>query len=190
MRARYLMLALLAVGVPAVGLAEEQGAQYVATFCTVCHGEDLIHQQRLTEDQWHATVDKMAHWGARVEGVAMKQAIVSYLASHYGPDAGSSPQRRIEPETARAAVAPLPDGPFAGGDAARGKQHFEQVCAACHGPNARGQLGVNLVDRYLLDRAPDFATILREGKREMMPGRPMDDAGIADLLAYLRTLRR
>ncbi len=190
MRARYLLLALLGVALPGTGLAEEEGAQYVAAFCTVCHGADLIHQQRLTEKQWRAEVDKMVGWGARVEGDAMKETLVAYLAKNYGPDAGSGAVRRIETRVAQSAVAPLPDDAYGGGDAARGKQRFDQDCVACHGPDARGQLGVNLVDRYLLYRAPEFATILREGKRELMPGRPMDDAGVADLLAYLRTLPR
>ncbi|MDJ0848505.1 MAG: c-type cytochrome [Myxococcota bacterium] len=190
MRVRWMLLVWLAATLPGTGVAEEVGAQHVATFCTVCHGEDLIHQQRLGEEQWRATVEKMVGWGARVEGAAMKETLVSYLAKNYGPDAGPLPLRRIETQAARAAVAPLPDDPFAGGDATRGKQRFDQDCAVCHGPAARGQLGVNLVDRYLLYRAPDFATTLREGKRQLMPGRTIDDAGVADLLAYLRTLPR
>ncbi len=194
---RWIVLALLAVGLAHtsaaeeanVGAAQEDGAQQVAVLCTVCHGEDLIHQQRLTEEQWRATVEKMVHWGAQAQDPATREKIVSYLSSHYGPDAGSHVPPRIETQAARAAVAPLPDGPFAGGDAARGKQLYDHDCIACHGPTGRGQIGVNLVDRYVLYRASDFATMARKG-RGLMPGRPLDDAQIGDLLAYLRELPR
>ena len=185
---RWMLLGLLVIALPGASVAELDGAQYVAANCTRCHGEDLIHQQRLSEKQWRATVEKMVGWGALVPDADTRQALAAYLAAHYGPDAGPFAPARIESQAARAAVAPLPDDPFGGGDAARGKQRFEQDCVACHGPAAGGQLGVNLVDRYLLYRAPEFATTLREGKRQMMPGRPIDDAGVADLLAYLRTL--
>ena len=184
-----MLLALLAVGLPTASAAEESGAQYVETYCTVCHGEDLIHQQRLSESQWSAEVDKMAAWGAQVQDAAMKQTLVSYLAEHYGPEAGAFAPGRIEPQAARAAVEPQPDEPFRGGDVARGKQLYSQNCMACHGPTARGQIGVNLVDRYMLYRAHDFAAMARKG-RGLMPGLPIDDAGVADLLAHLRELRR
>ncbi len=192
MRARCMLLALLTLGLPGAGGAEEQGAQVLSTYCNVCHREDLVHQQRLSEKQWHATVDKMVRWGAPLNDAAMKETLVSYLAERYGPDAGPPAQRRIAPHTARAAVAPLPDAPFGDGDAARGEQLFGRSCVACHGPDARGQIGVNLVDRYLLDRAREFATIVREGKGkdQLMQGQPIDAAGIADLLAYLRGLAR
>ncbi len=186
---RWMLLALLALGLPRAGLAEPEGAQYVEALCTRCHGADLIHQQRLGEQKWRATVEKMISWGALVEDGA-KETLIAYLSENYGPAAGSFERQRIEPEAAQAAVAPLSDGSFGGGDATRGEQRFARDCAACHGPEARGQLGVNLVDRYLLYRAPEFATILREGKRQLMPGRPLADPEVADLLAYLRTLSR
>lgn len=34
--------------------------------CLVCHGEDVIRQQRLTRAQWDREINKMAGWGARV----------------------------------------------------------------------------------------------------------------------------
>ncbi len=190
MRARWMLLAFLAVGLPLAGTADEEGAEHVAAYCTVCHGDDLIHQQRLTEEQWRATIEKMVAWGAQAKQADLQDKLVSYLAANFGPDAGPFSPARVEAQTARAAVEPLPDDPFGGGDASRGKQLYSQDCIACHSPTAVGLIGLNLVDRYLLDRAHDFATIVREGRPPWMPGRPMDDAGVADLLAYLRTLPR
>ncbi len=184
---RWIFWALLTVGLVGTSSAEEDGAQHVELRCTVCHGHDLIHQQRLTEKQWRATVEKMARWGAQAQDAAVKEAIVSHLSSRYGPGAGSFAPRRIETRTARAAVEPLPDEAYAGGDADRGRQIYDQDCVACHGPTARGQIGINLVDRSILYRASDFAAMARKG-RGLMPGRQIDDAGVADLLAYLRSL--
>ena len=55
------------------------------THCLACHAADMIQQQRLTETQWRAEVDKMQRWGAdiRDEDTA---ALVLYLISRFGPD--------------------------------------------------------------------------------------------------------
>ena len=63
---------------PGTGKAEVEAA------CLQCHAADLLAQQRLSEKQWTASVEKMVRWGANVpEGD--RSAIVAYLARHYGP---------------------------------------------------------------------------------------------------------
>ena len=52
--------------------------------CGSCHSSDIVRQQRLTEAQWTASVEKMIRWGAVVPDPD-KTALVSYLARHYGP---------------------------------------------------------------------------------------------------------
>lgn len=168
--------------------AEEDGAEYVAALCSSCHGPDLIRQQRLTKDQWRATVDKMVSWGAQADDADLKRTLVSHLSAEYGPAAGPFQPERVSPTDASAALAPLPDGVFANGDASKGKELYVADCAGCHGADARGELGLALVDKYFLFRAADFAAIVRNGRGELMPGRPMDDPGVAALLAYLRGL--
>lgn len=166
--------------------ADDDGAEAVEALCAVCHRSDLIHQQRLDEKQWRATVDKMVSWGAQADDDDLKDMLVAYLSSNYGPDAGPFVPKRVASGVARAEIIALPDGPFAGGDAERGKALYDGDCSGCHAANGRGELGLNLVDMYFLYRAADFAQIVRNGRGEMMPGRPMDDAGVGDLLAYLR----
>ena len=63
---------------PGSGKAEVEAA------CYQCHAADLLAQQRLTEKQWTASVEKMMRWGANVPP-ADKDVIVRYLARHYGP---------------------------------------------------------------------------------------------------------
>ena len=65
--------------------------------CLNCHSADIIRQQRLTEKQWTANVNKMIGWGAAVPE-DQKDALVAYLVAHFGPD-----NDRFEPVVARPA---------------------------------------------------------------------------------------
>ena len=60
------------------------GKAEVEAACYQCHAADLLAQQRLTEKQWLASVEKMIRWGANVPPKD-KDVIVRYLAKHYGP---------------------------------------------------------------------------------------------------------
>ena len=164
--------------------ATSDAAQLVALSCTACHGADLLAQQRLTKKQWEAGVKKMVGWGALVEDKD-QAALVDYLAAHYDGATFSPPEASAEALTA---IEPTDDGAFGSGVAARGRDLYTQACAACHAPDGKGNaIGTNLVDRYLLYRANDFAAIVRAG-RGRMPAQPLADPQIADLLAFLRSL--
>jgi cytochrome c2 len=160
--------------------------------CLSCHTEEMIAQQRLTPTQWGAVVKKMHGWGAPVEPENI-DPLVAYLAATYGPSAGPYRVETLSAADAAAAIAPQPDGPFAGGDAKRGAVAYHDLCATCHADDARGAaLGVCLVDRPLLSRAADFSRIVRAGRGRMPAFREQDvpDPSVADLLAHLRSLRR
>jgi hypothetical protein len=53
--------------------------------CLQCHSADIPRQQRLTEKQWTAEVEKMSRWGAEV-AASDKETRGGYLASRFGPD--------------------------------------------------------------------------------------------------------
>ena len=83
------LLAVLFAVLPMPGtqfkqLPDGPGKAEVESACYACHSADLLAQQRLTEKQWTATVEKMTRWGAVVPPAA-KDPIVAYLAKHYGP---------------------------------------------------------------------------------------------------------
>ena len=61
------------------------GKQLVEAACLRCHSADMLAQQRLTEKQWTATVEKMMRWGAVVKDDD-KSPIIAYLAKHFGVD--------------------------------------------------------------------------------------------------------
>ena len=52
--------------------------------CLVCHGDDVIRQQRLTHAQWNREIDKMTAWGADVDEDT-REELVNYLLSIAGP---------------------------------------------------------------------------------------------------------
>src|SRR5262249_19767149 len=105
----------------------------------------------------------------------------------YGPDAGPYVPASIDVDAAAAEIAPLPDGPYAGGDPERGRALYIDKCSGCHGPEARGHIGVRLVDRPFPYRAENVANALPRG-RGKMPPMVVSDAEIADILAHLRRL--
>jgi len=69
-----------------------RGKQQVEASCFPCHSADMLVQQRLTEKQWTAEVDKMIRWGA-VMKESDKPAVVAYLARNFGPANKFTPVR-------------------------------------------------------------------------------------------------
>lgn len=182
MKALVLLL-LLADG----GAGEGASPQALLTqACASCHSLKLVEQQRLTEAQWRATITKMRGWGALVDDAQAEQ-LAQQLAALRGPAAPLPALERVDGRAMRTASEPLrPTLPR--GDAARGGALFTARCVACHGPDARGLIGVNLVLRPILDREPELAAFVRKGRGLMVPNPDLTDAQLGDLVAYLKTL--
>lgn len=70
------------------------GKAQVEAACLPCHSSDILLQQRLTEKQWAASVDKMIRWGTELRE-ADKPVVIAYLARHFGPS------NRFEPVKVR-----------------------------------------------------------------------------------------
>jgi DMSO/TMAO reductase YedYZ molybdopterin-dependent catalytic subunit len=71
---------------PAVptGLPDDPASALVKERGLVCHEDDLISQQRLSQDRWTAELAKMVRWGARLDE-AETRALANYLARYFGP---------------------------------------------------------------------------------------------------------
>jgi hypothetical protein len=69
----------------------------VESACYACHSADILVQQRLTEKQWTATVEKMIRWGAVVPK-DQKIPITEYLSKNFGPKNKFAPIA-IQPST-------------------------------------------------------------------------------------------
>jgi mono/diheme cytochrome c family protein len=95
------------------------------------------------------------------------------------------------------AVLTLPGGRAAGqadGDVARGEATYQASCAMCHGADATGMTGMRPALTGVVQRltVEGVEVAIRNGRdtRPPMPafGNQLDDADIADLIAYLDTL--
>jgi mono/diheme cytochrome c family protein len=160
----------------------------VAAACVGCHGQGMLAQQRLTVKQWETVIKKMQAWGSPLDAAHAGSA-ARFLAERHAPDGPPNAAASVPPAQAARALEPLPDGPLAGGDATAGKVVYGRSCAACHGADARGgPLGVNLVDRLILWRAPELLAVVQQG-RGRMPGFPLPERDVASVMAYLRGVR-
>jgi mono/diheme cytochrome c family protein len=170
-------------------LSSDRGAELVAAACSSCHSDEMLRQQRLTAGQWEKTVKKMLDWGAVLTSEEAS-IVISHLSTAYATDGGPYEVAVISSDEASKATEPLDDGPFSAGEPERGGSFYAARCASCHGADARGQIGVNLVDRPLLYRPSEFAETIRTG-RAKMPAQPgTSDNEVADLLAHLRIVTR
>jgi hypothetical protein len=68
------------------------GRRLVEASCLPCHSSDILVQQRLTEKQWTATVDKMIRWGAVMKD-SDKPAAIAYLSKNFGVTNTFTPAR-------------------------------------------------------------------------------------------------
>jgi hypothetical protein len=85
-----------------------EGKTRVEAACMQCHSADILVQQRLTEKQWTANVEKMMRWGAIVAD-ADKATMIQYLAKNFGP------QNKFTPTKVRPAVESRPSRPQSSG---------------------------------------------------------------------------
>jgi mono/diheme cytochrome c family protein len=159
----------------------------IAENCEICHSDALIRQQHLNENAWFAELQKMKSWGSPIETEQLKP-LADYLATLY----------RVEGTPYTAQTMPANEelnlykreakGPP--GNAARGKSLFAEACSNCHGPDARGGIGPELVAIPDLWRWNDFNAVVVHGRHRMPQfGHVMDTQQTADILAWLRTLR-
>jgi len=156
--------------------------------CAVCHTTDLITQQRLDRGRWEATVRKMIHWGA---DLAPEEAtlLVGYLASRYHPDLPDQEQGgATEPTSALPRAAAAAGRPV--GVPARGGAVYAYNCQACHGAGAAGGVDPKLASSVILgDEDRFWETVLHGGGAMPAWEALLDAQDIADLLAWLRTIR-
>jgi hypothetical protein len=87
-----LFAALPMLGTHFKTLPKGAGRDKVEAACYPCHSADLLAQQRLTEKQWTAAVEKMIRWGAAVKNDD-KPVIIDYLSKHFGPANRFTPTR-------------------------------------------------------------------------------------------------
>ncbi len=167
-------------GLPA--LTADEVKQVLELNCRSCHSLAYVDQQRMSAGQWTATLTKMRGWGALLEEPQVGQ-LATALASTRGPTA-------LLPVFETREVAPFvveAEKPIPAGAAKRGQVTFMTRCLPCHGPDAHGGIGVNLVDRPLLQQPTYFAGFVNAGRGRMPPHADLGPVQLTELLAWLRT---
>jgi competence protein ComEA len=81
-----LTAAVLASAGAAADLPSGPGKEATVRVCGKCHAPELATSQRLTRDQWQATISKMANLGAQASDNEF-EAILNYLSANFGPQA-------------------------------------------------------------------------------------------------------
>jgi mono/diheme cytochrome c family protein len=164
-------------------LTDVEVEQTLVLNCQSCHSLAYVRQQRMTVAQWTATLTKMRGWGALLEEQQLAP-MATALATMRGPTAAL-------PAFAVQDVKPFsiePSTTLPSGSQAKGKTLFETRCLVCHGPDAHGSIGVNLVDRSLLQQPTAFQTFVKSGRGRMPPHPDLSPTQFGELLAFLRSL--
>ena len=169
-------------------LARKAAALMLAR-CAVCHSTDLIVQQRLPEDRWRATVEKMRQWGAELSQDETA-VLLQYLTARYHPGA-SDHLPSIENELVMMAPTrgqtEASDGPLTG-VAARGAGLFAHNCQACHGEEAAGGAGPRLARNMILKNEGAFWETVLHGRGPMPAWHAvLSHQEVADIHAWLTT---
>ncbi|MGW9685489.1 monoheme cytochrome C [Flagellimonas sp. 2504JD1-5] len=70
------------------GLVEGDGLILVVNNCTNCHSAKLVTQNRMSKEQWSATIRWMQETQNLWDLGKNEEIIVTYLATHYAPKKG------------------------------------------------------------------------------------------------------
>ena len=141
---------------------------------------------------WATIVFAVLYW-VNVPGVGVgKGQIADYDRDMAAAAAAAAKQRATEPAGAspEQLMAMTKDATVL----ALGKEAFTQYCAACHRPDAGGQIGPNLTDDYWLHGAAleQIHKVVADGVLEKgMPpwGKVLKPAQLDAVVAYVHTLR-
>jgi mono/diheme cytochrome c family protein len=66
-------------------LPNGEGVEKVRSHCALCHGLELVAQQRLSRSDWARVVDQMIEFGAPVSPED-RRAVLEYLTTYLGAD--------------------------------------------------------------------------------------------------------
>ena len=164
-------------------IEEDEGQRIVRERCTMCHGEDLIAQQRFAKAGWVRSLQKMRGWGGGItEGQI--ELLADYLSRRYPEDAEAPAPSRITTHEVQQLIEPDNQPPLRAQPG--GSQIFQSHCALCHGVNGRGQTAPNLFTPLLM-RGEAWKEIVLQG-RNLMPAwmGKLTEPEILSILSWLR----
>jgi len=166
-----------------------RAATLIMARCAVCHTTDLISQQRLPEERWIATVEKMVHWGAELSKEESGLVLQYLIARNHpgAPDELPTIEQELAKSVSAAGTQPTNEGPLTGMPA-RGAGLYAHNCQACHGEGASGGVGPKLARNLILKNEGAFWETVLHGRGPMPAwGAVLSHQDIADIHAWLAT---
>jgi cytochrome c oxidase subunit 2 len=220
-RAKYVLLAIMGFAllagcgddsapdvdegqVASVAAAAAKGGDALWTTCTACHGaqgEGNMAMQApalINQDSWYLK-RQLQHFKSGVRGAEPGDtagAQMAAIAAGLPDDAAIDAVVKAIGSLSRSVPASTVNG-----DAVLGRDHYDMVCGACHGPGAQGNVLLNaprlagIDDWYLVKQYNNFAQGLRGSHPEDKFGRQMqmmskalpDEKVINDVFAYIQS---
>lgn len=159
--------------------------------------ETLVATQQDEDGQWHASYGGWPLYYSRQDtkaGVIRGQGVggVWFLVSPEGNPL-LPPEEEADEETAEAPaaqdgqVAAEDLGPAFSGAMEEGAQVFSRHCAACHGSEGQGAIGIRLIENKVLADERSIAGAIIRGQGYMPAlGGQLTDAELADVLTFVR----
>jgi cytochrome c oxidase cbb3-type subunit 3 len=164
--------------------AREIGQRLFLNYCAQCHGSDAggsLHFPNLRDNDWL--------YGGTPEAI---EASITNGRNGTMPVLGATIGSDEDVRNVAHYVLKLSGRTYDDVRAFRGKAKFDSICAACHGPEGRGnqQIGApNLTDEVWLHGGSEAFIVetVTKGRKSMMPahGRTLDPAKIHLLTAYV-----
>lgn len=166
-----------------------RAATLIMARCAVCHTTDLISQQRLPEERWIATVEKMVHWGADLSKEEVELVLHYVVARNHpgAPDDLPAIEQELAMSVPAAGMQASTEGPLTGVPG-RGAGLYAHNCQACHGEGAVGGMGPKLARNLILKNDGAFWETVLHGRGPMPAwGAVLSHQDIADIHAWLAT---
>lgn len=189
-----------------------RGAKLFAQDCAVCHGDKAQGRVGATLDKDFPGIrvdvllkqiistgvpgSVMPAW-AKAQGGPLNDAEIDDLVAYIRSLGNQAPTVPAGP-TATARPRPSPAATYPAGNSTRGTKLYADNCALCHGANGEGRVGALLQKDWSGINVESFLdnTIARGVAGSRMPawaksyGGPLTDQEIADVAAYIRTLKK
>jgi cytochrome c oxidase subunit 2 len=187
----------------AIAAAASQGGEAIWASCASCHGaagegnRALNAPSLVNQDSWYLK-RQLQHFRTGLRGTQSGDVLGAQMAAIAS---GLPDDEAIDAVVAY--IAELPDtvpATSVDGDVALGRDHYDMICGACHGPGGEGNdllaaprlAGID--DWYLVEQYRNFAKGWRGyhaddkyGKQmRMMSGVLPDDQVIASVFAYIQ----
>lgn len=212
-----LVLILATVGVASSAYAQgggvvSQGQQLYVKNCATCHGERAEGRigATLAKDFPGIRVDAllkqtisvgvkgtvMPAW-LQANGGPLKESEIDDIVAYIRALGNQAPTVQIALTPTRVVIPPTVVS-FPPGDVARGGSVYAQNCALCHGDKGEGRIGATLQKDWAginVDALIE-STVARGVTGSKMPawsksnGGPLSDQDIADVTAFIRTLKK